>query len=118
MSTQDQEHNVQEQDNQRRDFIRSSALAAGAVAAIGIGSHASAQEFEGALTGKAQKLSAAFDARYQSKITKEDVYLVLERMFDIAGCPTCGLNGFDFNLAVTPIFEVKSNIPVNVGLQY
>lgn len=120
MSTLDQELATIEQDNNRRDFIRNSALAAGAVAAaatIGVSPAASAQDLKVASLAKPKQLTASFDSRYVSKITKDEIWLVLEKMFDIAGCPTCGLNGFDIHLGVLPIFDVKANVPVNVGIQ-
>lgn len=117
MSTLDKE-NITQQDNPRRDFIRNSALAAGAgaAAAIGVSSQVVAQEIEPKTLG-VRKLSAVFDARYKDKLTKDDILLVLEQMFDIAGCPTCGLGGYDVHLGLDPIFDVKSNIPVNVSMQ-
>jgi len=120
MSTLDHELSTIEQDNNRRDFIRNSALAAGAVAAaatVGISPAASAQDLRVTSLAKPKLLTASFDSRYVSKITKDEIWLVLERMFDIAGCPSCGLNGFDIHLGVLPIFDVKANIPVNVGMQ-
>jgi hypothetical protein len=120
MSTQDQPLRLEEQDNNRRDFIRNSALAAGAIAtaaAISVSPSASAQDVRTATLGKPKLLKATFDARYASKITKNDILLVLEKMFDIAGCPTCGLNGYDINLGVLPIYDLKIDVPVNLEMQ-
>lgn len=120
MSNSDQELSTTEQDNNRRDFFRNSALAAGAAAAasIGVSSTASAQDVRTATLVKPKQLTASFDARYAGKITRDDIWLVLEKMFDIAGCPTCGLNGFDIHLGTLPIFDVKAEIPVNVGMHF
>lgn len=121
MSNLDQELSTTEQDNNRRDFFRNSALAAGAVAAaasIGVSPAASAQDLKTAALAKPRQLTASFDARYVGKITRDDIWQVLEKMFDIAGCPTCGLNGFDIHLGTLPIFDVNANVPVNVGLHY
>lgn len=121
MSNLNQETPTTEQDNKRRDFLRNSAITAGTVAAaasIGISSDTSAQSLKTATLVKPKQLTASFDARQVEKITKDEIWLVLERMFDIAGCPTCGLNGFDIHLETQTIFNVKSNVPVNVGFQY
>lgn len=117
MSNSDFEKLVPAADNKRRDFIRNTALA-GAAATIGVGTAASAQDLKHPSTDKPRLLTAAFDARYQAKITKADVYDVLEQMFDIAGCPNCGLSGIDLRLGLDPIFDVRSQIPVNVGFQF
>lgn len=114
------------EENKRRDFIKNSALAAGAIAAVGVSTQASAQKY--AISGfetaklpefeKPKLLTAAFDKRYQEKITREDVFRVVDLILDIGGCPACGLNGFDINLSVNPIFKIDTNIPVNVSLNH
>lgn len=106
-----------EQDNSRRDFIVGSALAAGA-ATIGVGSSAHAQDSRLSDVVKGGRvMTASFDARYREKLTREDLFQVVEQMLEIAGCPTCGLSGIDFRLGLDPIFEVKSVVPVNVGVE-
>lgn len=117
MSTEDQS-NTELQESGRRNFIRNSALAAGSVAALSVAAGASAQdrEFYEKATVRSKKLTATFDSKYQTKITREDVFAVVDQLLDIAGCPTCGLNGFDLNLEVNPVFESKIDIPVNIGV--
>lgn len=111
------EKEVPEPDNSRRDFIVGSALAAGA-ATVGIGSNAYGQEAERYDHVKApQLMTASFDARYQQKISRDDLFKVVDQMLEIAGCPTCGLAGIDLRLGLDPIFNVDSAIPVNVGIR-
>lgn len=116
-------HNISmtEEESNRREFFRNSAVAAGAVAVtagLGISPEASAQNPKKAELEKPLQLTASFDRRHAEKITKDDVWLVLDQLFEIAGCPTCGLNGFDIRLETQSIFDLKTNIPVNVGLHH
>lgn len=110
-----------EQESNRREFFRNSAVAAGAVAAtasLGISPGASAQNPKNSELAKPLQLTASFDRRHVEKITKDDIWQVLDQMFEIAGCPACGLNGFDIRLETQSIFDLKTNIPVNVGLHH
>jgi len=98
----------------RRNFIRNAVLATGAAATIGLSNTASAATATNEF-GSGKLLAASFDSKY-----KLDIYnlrRVVEQLVDIAGCPTCGLVGFDLRLSLDDVIDVKSEIPVNVSLE-
>lgn len=116
MSTLDKEPTTtNEQDNNRRDFLLGSALAAGAITSLATSAGAEAQV---RLSPDAKRrVSIAFDSRDLGKITREEVFGVMEQIFDIAGCPTCGLGGFDLDIHVNPVLDLKANVNVKAEMQ-
>jgi hypothetical protein len=41
----------------------------------------------------------------KKNVKKEQVNALLERIYGLAGCPTCGLNGFDLQLVSNPVIN-------------
>lgn len=109
-----------EKDSDRRTFLRNSALMAGTAAAITATSSTSqaASFLEFSDEEPRKTLKAAFDSAYTGKIQKRDVYQVVDQILNIAGCPTCGLVGFDINLTVDPLINLDTEIPSKLGIGY
>lgn len=105
-------------DNDRRAFFRSAALAAGAVSVIGatLGvEEAHAAPAATKLRLQRSVVKAGFDGN--AKVSIEHIYQAIEQMLDIAGCPTCGLVGFDLNLRINPVERLKIEIPATVEVE-
>ena len=100
--------------NERRDFLRNSMLAAGAVATLAVADSASAQtpyDKAGDIvrTLPAPKLIDVTFSRGDVEI--DDLYTVIKQLGEITGCLTCGLNGFDFHVHINPVLPFKTNSP-------
>lgn len=102
--------------SKRRDFIRGSALTAGALAAASFTASASGAT----LSDKAQLLAVPkrnLDVTFGStKVSRYDLQVALEKILDITGCPQCGLNGFDLRFRVDEIFPIEVSVPANMSM--
>ena len=77
----------------RRAFLKGAALVAG-VAATGV--LAAAPEASAAVRGRAR---ATFQLKFSKRqLTIDNLHKALDEVLNEAGCPTCGLNGFDIHL--------------------
>lgn len=104
--------------NDRRDFLRNSVLAAGAVATLGIAESASAQISYDAggnvikATG-VQTIDVAFNS---SDLVLDDLYGVIKQLGKLTGCLNCGFNGFDLRFRINPVLKLDARIPVAATL--
>lgn len=94
----------------RRSFLKGAALVAGA-AATGVFAAAPGAEAEVKPRAHAT-VRLGFNAR---RLTPDDLHAALEDILNRAGCPTCGLNGFDIILeTIIPLREVKGTIQASI----
>jgi hypothetical protein len=100
--------------NERRDFLRNSMLAAGAVATLAVAESASAQVCYDA-SGNIVKTTATpklIDVTFNAGDLKiDDLYSVIKQLGGITGCLTCGLNGFDLHVHINPVLPLKTLVP-------
>jgi hypothetical protein len=100
---------------ERRDFLRNSVLAAGAVATLAVADSASAQvsyDKEGNLLSAAtgtKLIDIAFDS---SDLVLDDVYDVIKQLGKLTGCLNCGFNGFDLRFRINPVIKLDTRVPV------
>lgn len=111
MSDDKMQVNTDESNNDRREFIRNSVLAAGAVAALGATGSATAQTRLDVsklpvLTNK-KVIDVSFDSH---DVVVDDIYQVIKQILDISGCPACGFNGFDLRIGVDPLIKLQTRI--------
>lgn len=102
--------------NERRDFLRNSVLAAGAVATLAVAESASAQVCYDAAGNIVKATDAAtpklLEVTFNSGDVKiADLYSVIKQLGGITGCLTCGLNGFDLHVHINPVFPLKTVVP-------
>lgn len=106
--------NAESSNKDRRDFLRNSVLAAGAVATLAVAESVNAQVCYDA-AGNVVKTTAApklIDVTFNSGDLKiDDLYSVIKQLGGITGCLTCGLNGFDLHVHINPVLPLKTNIP-------
>ena len=100
---------------ERRDFLRNSVLAAGAVATLAVADSASAQvsydkagNLLSAATGT-KLIDIAFDS---SDLVLDDVYDVIKQLGKLTGCLNCGFNGFDLRFRINPVIKLDTRVPV------
>jgi aminoglycoside/choline kinase family phosphotransferase len=106
----------------RRDFLRNSVLAAGAVATFAVAESASAQtcyDAAGNIVKSAnvnipQVIDIAFD---NSNLVLEDLYGVIKQLGKLTGCLNCGFNGFDLRFRINPVIRLDARIPVAATLR-
>lgn len=99
--------------NERRDFLRNSVLAAGAVATLAVAESASAQTCYDASGNivKAATSPKTIDVAFSAGDLKiDDLYNVIKQLGGITGCLTCGLNGFDLHVHINPVYPLKTNL--------
>ncbi len=99
---------------ERRDFLRNSVLAAGAVATLAVAESANAQVCYDAAGNvvKAAATTKVIDVTFtKGDIKIDDLYNVIKQLGGITGCLTCGLNGFDFHVHINPVLPFKTAIP-------
>lgn len=100
--------------NDRRDFLRNSMLAAGAVATLAVADSASAQVCYDA-AGNVVKTTTPpklIDVTFNAGDLKiDDLYSVIKQLGGITGCLTCGLNGFDLHVHINPVLPFKTVVP-------
>jgi len=100
--------------NERRDFLRNSMLAAGAVATLAVADSASAQVCYDAAgnvvktTTPPKLIDVTFNA---GDLRIDDLYGVIKQIGGITGCLTCGLNGFDLHVHINPVLPLKTLVP-------
>jgi len=98
----------------RRDFLRSSVLAAGAVATFAVAESANAQVCYDA-SGNVVKptvIPKLIDVSFNAGDLKiDDLYSVIKQLGGITGCLTCGLNGFDLHVKINPVLPLKTVVP-------
>src|SRR5262249_8759655 len=84
----------------RRAFMKSAVAVSTAVAAGGMGVVATAAEPAQQAQAAKAKLSGSVSVRFDPKKppTDKDVHAVLEQIFRVHGCTTCGLGGIDLRL--------------------
>lgn len=99
----------------RRDFLRNSMLAAGAVATLVAAEGANAQTCYDAY-GNVIKTTATpkvIDvALNSSDVTLDDMYSILKQLGGITGCLACGFNGFDLRFRINPVIKLTARVPV------
>ena len=97
----------------RRDFLRNSVLAAGAVATLAVAESAHAQVCYDA-SGNVVKPTAIpklIDVSFNAGDLKiDDLYSVIKQLGGITGCLTCGLNGFDLHVRINPVLPLKTSV--------
>jgi hypothetical protein len=103
----------------RRDFLRNSVLAAGAVATLTATEMASAQTYydaDGNIVKGLPEVRVIDVAFNSSDLTVDDMYSVIKQLGRLTGCPGCGFNGFDLRFRINPIIKLDSRIPVAATL--
>lgn len=106
---------------ERRDFLRNSVLAAGAVATFAVAESASAQTcydaggnvIKGAVAAP-QVIDVAFNS---SDLVLDDLYSVIKQLGKLTGCLNCGFNGFDLRFRINPVIRLDARIPVAATLR-
>ena len=106
---------------ERRDFLRNSVLAAGAVATFAVAESASAQTCYDAAgnivkaTGASapQVIDVAFNS---SDLVMDDLYSVIKQLGKLTGCLNCGFNGFDLRFRINPVIRLDTRIPAAATL--
>ena len=89
----------------RRSFLKGAALVAGATAA---GVFVTASGADAAVKPRAHAtVRLGFNA---GRLTLDALHAALDDIVNQAGCPTCGLNGFDLVLETIIPLEVKGAI--------
>jgi hypothetical protein len=105
--------------NERRDFLRNSVLAAGAVATFAVAESASAQTCYDAsgnivkATTGTQVIDVAFNS---SDLVLDDLYGVIKQLGKLTGCLNCGFNGFDLRFRINPVIKLDTRIPAAATL--
>lgn len=106
---------------ERRDFLRNSVLAAGAVATFAVAESASAQTCYDA-AGNIVKASSAsapqvIDVAFNSSdLVMDDLYSVIKQLGKLTGCLNCGFNGFDLRFRINPVIRLDTRIPAAATL--
>lgn len=99
--------------NERRDFLRNSVLAAGAVASLAVAESANAQTCYDAggnivkATSGVQVIDLTFAS---SSVVLDDVYSAIKELGKLTGCLNCGFNGFDLRLRINPVIKLNTKI--------
>lgn len=99
----------------RRDFLRNSMLAAGAVATLVAAEGANAQTCYDAYGNviKATTPAKVIDVALNSAdVTLDDMYSILKQLGGLTGCLACGFNGFDLRFRINPVVKLSTRIPV------
>lgn len=98
---------------ERRDFLRNSVLAAGAVATLAVAESASAQtcyDASGNVVKAATSLKTIDVAFNAGDLKIDDLHSIIKQLGGITGCLTCGLNGFDLHVHINPVLPLKTNL--------
>ena len=104
---------------ERRDFLRNSMLAAGAVATLAVAESASAQTCYDAagnivkVPGDTQIIDVAFNS---GDLVLDDLYSVIKQLGKLTGCLNCGFNGFDLRFRINPVIRLDTRIPAAATL--
>ncbi len=104
---------------ERRDFLRNSVLAAGAVATIAATESASAQTYydmNGDIVKGLPEVKLIDIAFNSADIVLDDLYSVIKQLGRLTGCPNCGFNGFDLRFRINPVIKLDTRIPVAATL--
>ena len=115
----DETSTINESTKDRRDFLRNSVLAAGAVATLTAMDSATAQTLfdtkGNVIKGLPEPhvLDVAFD---NSNIVLDDLYSVIKQLAELTGCPACGFNGFDLRFRINPVIKLQTRIPAAATL--
>jgi hypothetical protein len=103
----------------RRDFLRNSVLAAGAVATLSTTEAASAQTYYDAggnvvkATAGVQVIDVAFNS---SDLVLDDLFSVIKQLGKLTGCLNCGFNGFDLRFRINPVIKLDTRVPAAATL--
>jgi hypothetical protein len=103
----------------RRDFLRNSVLAAGAVATLSATEAASAQTYYDAggnvvkATAGVQVIDVAFNS---SDLVLDDLFSVIKQLGKLTGCLNCGFNGFDLRFRINPVIKLDTRVPAAATL--
>jgi len=104
---------------ERRDFLRNSMLAAGAVATLAVAESANAQTCYDAAgnivkaPGDTQIIDVAFNS---GDLVLDDLYSVIKQLGKLTGCLNCGFNGFDLRFRINPVIRLDTRIPAAATL--
>ena len=106
---------------ERRDFLRNSVLAAGAVATFSVAESASAQTCYDAAGNIVKATSAStpqvIDVAFNSSdLVMDDLYSVIKQLGKLTGCLNCGFNGFDLRFRINPVIRLDTRIPAAATL--
>lgn len=104
--------------SQRRDFIRNSALTAGAIAAATVAGSAHSATLvsdTSDLTSRRKTLDVSFNS---TKVTQDEVFQVVKQFLELTGCDNCGFNGFDLRLKVDPVIRFNIETLATGVIQY
>lgn len=99
--------------NERRDFLRNSVLAAGAVASLAVAESASAQTCYDAggnivkATGGLQVIDLTFTS---NAVVLDDVFSAIKQLGKLTGCLNCGFNGFDLRMRINPVIRLDTKV--------
>lgn len=97
------------QKKDRREFLKGAATAAAAGAAVLTTQTVSAAQVKGSHK-KISNISLTFDARKTP--SRDDIILVLDKIFEQVGCYNCGLSGLDLRLGTEEIMRFDAQVPV------
>jgi hypothetical protein len=100
----------------KRNFIKGAAVAAGALA-VGLASSSSNARTLESLAIKAPMTKRELNVCFGSdKMTRVDLDKVIDQLLGYVGCPNCGLNGFDFRFGINEVVPVEVSVPVTATL--
>lgn len=110
---------LNESTKDRRDFLRNSVLAAGAVATLTAMDSATAQtiyDTKGNIIKglpEPHVIDVTFDS---SDIVLDDLYSVIKQLAGLTGCQGCGFNGYDMRFRINSVLKLESRLPVAATL--
>ncbi len=117
--TETQDFNASSNPNDRRDFLRNSMLAAGAIATLTAAESATAQTCYDAAGNviKAASPVQVIDIAFNSAdVALDDFNSILKQLGKMTGCLNCGFNGFDLRFRINPVIKLDTRIPVAASL--
>lgn len=67
-----------------------------------------------------KRLTGSVQLSFRERVKVQDVHLAIDRILNIAGCPTCGLLGLDLHLHSQPVVldklrDIKGVMGVHFG---
>lgn len=112
-------NNDESNTKERRDFLRNSVLAAGAVATFAAAESATAQTYydaDGNIVRGLPEVKVIDVAFNSADLALDDLYSVIKQLGRMTGCPNCGFNGFDLRFRINPVIKLDARIPVAATL--
>jgi anaerobic selenocysteine-containing dehydrogenase len=110
------ETNVDQTPDDKRNFIKGAAIAAGALA-VGLGASNSQARTLDVLALKEPTLKRNLSVSFGStKFTRVDLDKAIDQILNYTGCPNCGLNGFDIRFGVNEVLPVETTVPTTATL--